>query len=58
MKRLTEKAEKRLCELDEFAFRLLPIVANTYFVKECMQVSTETGRGKRKICRRVFTALC
>ena len=40
MKRLTEKAEKRLCELDEFAFRLLPIVANSYFVKESMQVST------------------
>ena len=40
MKRLTEKAEKRLCELDEFALRLLAIMANSYFVKECMQVST------------------
>lgn len=40
MKRLTEKAEKRLCELDEFAFHLLAIMVNWYFVKECMQVST------------------
>ena len=40
MKRLTENAEKRLCELDELAFRLLAIMANSYFGKECMQVST------------------
>lgn len=48
MKRLTEKAEKRFCELDEFAFRLLAIMANSYFVKDCMQVSTWTGRGKKE----------
>ena len=58
MKRLTEKAEKRLCELDEFAFRLLAIVANSYLLRSACKFQHRQEEGKRKICLRIFTALC